>query len=129
MAARGGPPVLLPGCLWGGILLSWASYRGALNAALVYGQHLRAAFDLHRTDLLEALGEERRPSPDAERERWMRICLFWHRGVPTDHQIPPDERPRTAPAPADAQTGSSISLTQLTVAVAAAAGLVGALTL
>ncbi|WP_037858986.1 hypothetical protein [Streptomyces sp. NRRL S-241] len=129
VAVRGGPPVLLLGCLWGGILLAWASYRGALNAALVYGQHLRVAFDLHRVDLLEALGEERRPSPDAERERWKRICLFWHRGVPTHHAIPPDESPRTAPALTEARTGPGISLTQLTVAVAAAAGLVGALTL
>ncbi|MFF4849750.1 hypothetical protein [Streptomyces sp. NPDC001194] len=127
-AARGGPPALLPCCLWGGALLAWASYRGALNAALVYGQHVRVAFDLHRTDLLEALGEERRPGPDAERERWQRLCLFWHRGIPTDHEVPPAESPRTAPDVPDAWTGSAISLTQLGLAVAAAAGLAGALT-
>ncbi|MFE5487986.1 hypothetical protein [Streptomyces sp. NPDC056527] len=129
VAARGGPPALLLCCLWGGILLAWASYRGALNAALVYGQHVRVAFDLHRIELLEALGEERPPGPDAERERWKRICLFWHRGVPTHHAIPPAEGPRTAPDVPDARTGTTISLTQLTVAVAAAVGLVGALTL
>ncbi|MFF3091625.1 hypothetical protein ACFVRB_42295 [Streptomyces nojiriensis] len=128
VAARGGPPALLLCCLWGGVLLAWASYRGALNAALVYGQHVRVAFDLHRLDLLEALGEERRPGPDAERERWKRICLFWHRGVPTHHEIPPAESPRTAPDAPDARTGSGISLTQLSLALAAAAGLVGALT-
>ncbi|WP_406739069.1 hypothetical protein OG365_32730 [Streptomyces sp. NBC_00853] len=127
VAARGGPPALLLSCLWGGTLLAWASYRGALNAALVYGQHVRAAVDLHRADLLEALGEERRPAPDAERERWQRICLFWHRGVPAHHEIPPVESPRTAPDVPYASTGSSPSLTQLTLACAAAAGILGAL--
>lgn len=128
VAARGGPPTLLLSCLWGGTLLAWASYRGALNAALVYGQHVRAAFDLHRADLLEALGEERRPAPGAERERWQRICLFWHRGVPAHHEIPPVESARTAPDVPDVSTGSSPSLTQLTVVCAAVAGLFGVLT-
>ncbi|GHF99463.1 hypothetical protein [Streptomyces zaomyceticus] len=120
----GGPPALLPGCLWGGVLLAWTSYRGALNTAVVYGQHVRVAFDLHRVDLLEALGEERPPDPEAERERWRRICLFWHRGIPLHHETPPAENPRTAPELPAARTGHGISLTQVTVAAAATAGLV-----
>ncbi|MEU9702395.1 hypothetical protein [Streptomyces sp. NPDC047981] len=128
VAAHGGPPELLLFCLWGGVLLAWASYRGALNAAVVHGQHVRVAFDLHRNDLLEALGEERHPGAEAERDRWRRICLFWHRGVPTHHEAPPPERPRTAPELPVGQVGHGFSLTQLTLATAATAGIVAVLT-
>lgn len=128
MAAQGGSPALLLGCLWGGALLAWACYRGALNAAVVYGQHVRVAFDLHRADLLEALGEEPRPGPEAERERWRRICLFWHRGIPTHHESPPAQSPGTAPDVPGTQRGFAFSLTQVAVAAVVAAGLGGALT-
>ncbi|WP_031010974.1 hypothetical protein [Streptomyces sp. NRRL F-5727] len=127
VAVQGGPSALLLICLWGGGLLAWASYRGALNAAVVYGQHVRVAFDLHRGDLLAVLGEERRPGPEAERDQWKRICLFWHRGVPTHHEMAPAEGPRTAPDLPEPRSESSMSLTQLTVAVAVAAGVAGVL--
>ncbi|MEU0338594.1 hypothetical protein ABZ092_06320 [Streptomyces bobili] len=128
VAARSGPPSLLLECLWAGVLLAWASCRGALNAAAVYGQHIRAAFDLHRNDLLEALGERPSPDPEAERERWKRICLFLHRGVPTNHEAPPDEGPRTAPEIPGPPTGFSPSLAQLTMTDVTILGLVGVLT-
>ncbi|MCX4986559.1 hypothetical protein [Streptomyces sp. NBC_00572] len=128
VAIRSGPPALLLGCLWGGVLLAWASYRGALSAAVVYGQHVRVAFDLHRLDLLEALGEERRSDPETERERWKRICLFWHRGIPLHHETPPAESPRTAPDLPVAPTGRGISLTQVSLAAAVTTGLMGVLT-
>ncbi|WMX48186.1 hypothetical protein [Streptomyces roseicoloratus] len=127
VAVQGGPPTLLLICLWGGVLLALASYRGALNAAVVYGQHVRVAFDLHRNDLLAVLGEERRPGGEAERDHWKRLCLFWHRGVPTNHQIPPVESPRTAADIPDARSRPGVSLTQVTVAAAAAAGLAAVL--
>ena len=37
------------------VALAWLSYRGSIAAALVYGQTLEVAFDLHRFDLLKAL--------------------------------------------------------------------------
>ncbi|MFI9115193.1 hypothetical protein [Streptomyces venezuelae] len=128
VALRHGSTVLLLTCLWGGVLSAWASYRGALNAAAVYGQHVRVAFDLHRMDLLEALGEERPGDPDAERDRWKRICLFWHRGIPLRHEAPPPENPRAAPDLPVAATGRGISLTQVSLAAALTAGLLGVLT-
>jgi hypothetical protein len=37
------------------LLLAWLAYRAAIAAALAYGESVRAAFDLHRFDLIEAL--------------------------------------------------------------------------
>ncbi|MCP4134829.1 MAG: hypothetical protein GY754_27895 [bacterium] len=36
-------------------LLSWLSYRGAVSAALLYGNLIQTAFDYHRFDLLKTL--------------------------------------------------------------------------
>jgi hypothetical protein len=37
------------------LVLAWLSYRGAVAAAIAYGEAIEAAFDLHRFDLLRAL--------------------------------------------------------------------------
>ncbi|MFD5488077.1 hypothetical protein ACFWIV_21725 [Streptomyces virginiae] len=117
-------------CLWGGGLVAWICYRGALLRAVTYGQHLRVAFDLYRGHLLEALG---RPVGDGDDERaqWERLCLFWHRGV-LPHHVATADRPAPAPAPAPdpggAGAGFSPSLSHLAAALLAAAGIVGALT-
>lgn len=116
-------------CLWGGGLAAWACYRGALLRAVVYGQHLRVAFDLYRGHLLEAVG---RPVGDGEDERahWERLCLFWHRGILPHHVATADRpaRPAPDPTPAGAPPGFSPSISHLTAAAFAAAGLAGALT-
>ncbi|MCX5588983.1 hypothetical protein [Streptomyces erythrochromogenes] len=118
-------------CLWGGGLAAWACYRGALLRAVVYGQHLRVAFDLYRGHLLEAVG---RPVGDGdERAHWERLCLFWHRGILPHHVAAPDRpappSPDTPPDPAaQARPGFSPSISHLMAAAFVAAGLAGALT-
>ena len=55
--------------LFVGILMMWWGYRRALVAAQVYGDLLRAAFDLYRDDLYDALkwpkGEDEKKSGEA----------------------------------------------------------------
>src|SRR6185503_17562420 len=54
--------------LLGGGALAWLAYGGALAPAAIFGDHIRAAFDLHRHQLLSSL---RLPVPatDAEERR------------------------------------------------------------
>ncbi|MEV4036130.1 MULTISPECIES: hypothetical protein [Streptomyces] len=123
-----GPTPLLLMCLWGGGLVAWLCYRGALLKAMTYGQHLRVAFDLYRGHLLEALGH---PVADSEEERahWERLCLFWHRGIPLQPITMPDRpaSPPAAPAVPDPPFGLAPSLSQLTVALLTIMGIAGAL--
>ncbi|MFI8281101.1 hypothetical protein ACIGBH_40825 [Streptomyces sp. NPDC085929] len=54
-------------------MLSALAYRSALNAAILYGQALQTAFDLHRFDLRRAL--HLRLPPDLATE------LAWNDGL------------------------------------------------
>jgi hypothetical protein len=47
-------------------VLGVASYRGAVQSGQAYGRYLFYAFDLHRRDLMRALGYEPPRSPEAE---------------------------------------------------------------
>ncbi|MFF1442011.1 hypothetical protein [Streptomyces sp. NPDC058295] len=58
------------------------AYHGAVQAALTYGDAVRAAFELHRFDLLQAL---HLPLPDSlqeERTLAEALCLHWRQGLP-----------------------------------------------
>ncbi|QJS99438.1 hypothetical protein G9272_03225 [Streptomyces asoensis] len=58
------------------------AYHGAVQAALTYGDAVRAAFELHRFDLLQAL---HLPLPDSlqeERSLAEALCLHWRQGLP-----------------------------------------------
>ncbi|MEK8170988.1 hypothetical protein NKH77_19840 [Streptomyces sp. M19] len=60
--------------------VSVLAYRGAVQAALAYGDAVRAAFDLHRFDLLAAL---RLPLPGSvaeERALAGTLCAHWRQG-------------------------------------------------
>ncbi|WP_411102906.1 hypothetical protein [Streptomyces sp. cmx-4-9] len=68
------------------------AYHGAVQAALGYGDAVRAAIELHRFDLLEAL---HLPLPDSlgeERALAHELCLHWRQGVPppTRYEHPPE---------------------------------------
>ncbi|MFD7282970.1 hypothetical protein ACFV80_39760 [Streptomyces sp. NPDC059862] len=63
------PAVWLPSA-GGTALLSVAAYRGAIRAALGYGELVRAAFDVHRRDLLQRMGLVLPENLDAERALW-----------------------------------------------------------
>lgn len=51
-------------------VLSWLSYLGAVSAAVQYGVYIRVAYDLHRHDLLKAMGL---PLPTTLYEEYMRF--------------------------------------------------------
>jgi hypothetical protein len=66
------------------LALAWLSYRGAVAAAVAYGEGIRAAIDLHRFDLLTAL---RLPLPATlEQERAIneQLSLFLRQSWPVD---------------------------------------------
>ncbi|NUT99066.1 MAG: hypothetical protein HOY78_44395 [Saccharothrix sp.] len=87
LAATGGRPWLFLTCWWGGALVSWATYRGALAPARLYCEQVRVAFDLYRQDLLARLGVE-------GDDQWPRLNQFWYRNIPVDTPLlpAPDER-------------------------------------
>ncbi|MEU6789843.1 hypothetical protein ABZ912_62605 [Nonomuraea angiospora] len=72
-------------CFSGGLLVTWGGYRAAIRAAEPYGQLYRAAFDVHRWLLLDAMGLERPADFDAELKQWTALDQMWMRGsVSTD---------------------------------------------
>ncbi|AVH55324.1 MULTISPECIES: hypothetical protein [Streptomyces] len=64
------------------LVLSWIAYRGAVQAALAYGDSLHAAFDLHRFALLTALGTKLPNDPAEERMVAAWWCDLWRQGIP-----------------------------------------------
>jgi hypothetical protein len=72
-------------CVLGGGVAAWAGYWGAVGAARAYGQLYRAAFDVHRWALLDAMGLARPTSYGAERRQWRALSRLWLLGaVDTD---------------------------------------------
>lgn len=82
------------------LLLSWLSYRSALEAGMAYGESIKAAVDLHRFDLLKAL---RMPLPEdieSEREINKRLSRFLRQGVKmTDKYVHPGGQTESAAKP------------------------------
>ncbi|CCK28393.1 hypothetical protein BN159_4014 [Streptomyces davaonensis JCM 4913] len=70
------------------LAVSWVAYRGAVRAAMAYGESLNVAFDLHRFALLEALRAPVPEEPDEERRTAAAWCDLWRQGVP----LPPGFR-------------------------------------
>ncbi|MEO5878160.1 MAG: hypothetical protein ABIS86_18155, partial [Streptosporangiaceae bacterium] len=71
------------------------AYLGAVQAAVAYGESVRAAFDLHRFDLLTALHLPLPPDAAAERLGNTELCDRWRQGSPTGtvyHHPEPTER-------------------------------------
>lgn len=69
-------------CVLCGALVAWLGYRAAVRAAFGYGELIRAAFDVHRWLLLDAMGLTRPADLGAEREQWRQLHQIWQRGVP-----------------------------------------------
>ncbi len=63
-----------------GLLAAVWAYRVALVRAVAFGELVRAAFDLYRMGLYDALGWPR-PSPEEETEAGKRLTAFLWRGV------------------------------------------------
>lgn len=69
--------------LWAALGISLIAYQSALPAARVYRDHVRAAFDLHRLELLSQLQMPMPVTLAEERALWERVQLFI--SVGTDH--------------------------------------------
>jgi len=79
--------ILLPwyaavACFGGGVAVMWLAYAGAVRAARPYAELIRAAFDVHRGLLLDALGLRRPRTYGEERRQWNQICHLWYQGAP-----------------------------------------------
>jgi len=87
LAVTGGPVWLFLTCYWGAAALAWATYRGTLAPARIYGEQVRVAFDLYRQELLTRLGM-------GGDEQWARLNQFWHRNIPLDTPLLPEPNDR-----------------------------------
>ncbi|MGM1064552.1 hypothetical protein [Saccharothrix sp. Mg75] len=88
LAVTGGPTWLFLTCYWGAAAVAWATYRGALAPARLYGDQVRVAFDLYRNELLTVLGVE-------GDEQWQRLNQFWYRNIPLDTPLLPEPADRS----------------------------------
>ncbi|WP_394621479.1 hypothetical protein JNUCC0626_20975 [Lentzea sp. JNUCC 0626] len=111
LTVTGGSDRLFLLCYWGGAAVAWATYCGALAPARLYGDQVRVAFDLYRTELLDRLGVE-------GDDQWPRLNQFWHRNIPLDTPLLPENPDRT-----DVRAFPSVSLSVLAWLVVLASGL------
>jgi hypothetical protein len=66
------------------LALAWLSYRGAVAAAIAYGEGIRAAIDLHRFDLLTAMHLPLPATLEQERAVNEQLSLFLRQSWPVD---------------------------------------------
>lgn len=94
-----------------GALVAGLGYRRAVSGAESYSRLLRAAFDVHRWCLLEAMGLARPANFQAELDQWRALDKLWVLGsVDTDQAdalgYPDDTQPPPAPSePLSTQPG------------------------
>jgi hypothetical protein len=77
-----GPPPWFVGSLLGGTGVSLIAYWAALTPAAIYGDHIRAAFDLHRLKLLQSIQMPVPATLDEERRIWDHAIAFLDGGHP-----------------------------------------------
>ncbi|WP_431632169.1 hypothetical protein [Alkalinema pantanalense] len=77
----GGSWQLFLACFWGGFLVSWLAYQGALDSAICCSQQIKAAFDLYRNEVFKKmrLPLPMKPGKEDERAKWQMICAFLYR--------------------------------------------------
>ncbi|MFI7120350.1 hypothetical protein [Amycolatopsis sp. NPDC049868] len=92
-------------------MLAWATYRGALAPARLYGDQVRVAFDFYRQELLTRLGVN-------GDEHWPRLNQFWHRNIPLGTPLLPEPDDRSA-----VRTLPSVSLSVLVWTLLVVSGL------
>ncbi|HVE71236.1 MAG TPA: hypothetical protein VNI54_07695 [Thermoanaerobaculia bacterium] len=83
--------------LAGTAFTAWVMYRVAVDRSMDWGNLVRGAFDLYRSDVLKALGFRQEPRTlEEERELWAEISRQYGYGDPVDGTI--DLEFRDAPA-------------------------------
>ncbi|MEV7964616.1 hypothetical protein AB0O34_01355 [Sphaerisporangium sp. NPDC088356] len=78
------------------LVIARVAYVGAVHAAVAYGEAVRAAIDLHRFTLVDALRLPLPRDPDDEHRRNTYLCDLWRQGIPMPpepyrHPSPPDD--------------------------------------
>jgi hypothetical protein len=61
--------------------IAWSAYRGMVSAAVLYGDTIRTAFDLHRFDLYRGLSWPLPKCPADEENSGKELSLYLFRGV------------------------------------------------
>lgn len=84
-----------------GLPLAWLCYRAALSPAQAYAELLKTAFDLHRHELVKALGLRVPETLAKEQALWLDISNFIYRGIPPseDWRFEPQSAKKDEPAP------------------------------
>lgn len=72
--------------LWGSLGLSAIAYQSALPAAAAYRDQIRAAFDLHRLELLSQMQMPMPVTAKEERAVWAHVVEFLGSGEPHDQR-------------------------------------------
>lgn len=70
--------------------LAWICYRSAIQSTFTYGEQVKAAFDLHRHDLLTALKRRIPPNIEEERQEWKDLTLFFSQWSVLPPSPPPE---------------------------------------
>ena len=78
-------------CFWGGLLIAWLAYKGALSNAISYAHQIKTAFDLYRNELTKQMRLPLPKNEKDERENWEKICQFLYRGSPINLEYINDE--------------------------------------
>lgn len=86
-----------------GMPFSWLCYKNALHGASLYGEMIKAAFDLHRWKLLEALHLKRPASYDEETQLWEDVTRLLYRSEPPTVAVY-----ETAKSPPPAPSGGAL---------------------
>lgn len=66
--------------------LFWLSYTNAVQAALAYGEKIRAAIDLYRWSVLKDLHLQTPKDLEEERTMWKEVNSFLYRSLPPDQR-------------------------------------------
>jgi hypothetical protein len=80
---------------WGFLLLGWMAYKGAITAAVTYGDQIRSTFDLYRDKLIVEMGIKAPASVKDERELWEGLDQWLYRNLPSDKIIYSSNAPST----------------------------------
>jgi hypothetical protein len=75
--------VWLPAAV-GADLIALVAYRGAVQAAVGYGELLRSCYDLYRRDLLKQMGFVLPKKFDDQKELWVALSQHVYRGAAFD---------------------------------------------
>lgn len=74
--------LIFAAAFFGGAVVGYAGYRGAIGAALGYSELIKTAFDLHRGLAIKALGYKPPAGMEEEYGLWSEAGRFIHRNIP-----------------------------------------------